>query len=42
MEDLFGLVSRDERQAQCLKKWKAAKGKGCIEACTGNINNYRL
>ena len=33
--DLFGLVSRDERQAQCLRKWKEFKGKGTIEACTG-------
>lgn len=35
MQDLFGLVTRDERQAQCLRNWKATGGHGCVEACTG-------
>lgn len=35
MADLFGFVTRDERQAQCLQAWKAYKGKGTVEACTG-------
>lgn len=33
--DLFGLVSRDERQAQCLKKWKESGGRATIIAATG-------
>ena len=38
MQDLFGFVSRNERQAQCLQAWKQAKGRGTIEACTGGLN----
>lgn len=35
MNDLFGYVSRDERQAQCLRNWKAHKGHACVVAATG-------
>lgn len=35
MNDLFGYVSRDERQAQCLRNWKAYNGHACVVAATG-------
>ena len=33
--DLFGYVSRDERQEQCRVTWIKNKCKGSIQACTG-------
>ena len=35
MRDLFEPISRDERQAECIKKWFNSKGKGTLECCTG-------
>ena len=35
MRDLFEPISRDERQAICVRKWLESKGKGCLECCTG-------
>jgi superfamily II DNA or RNA helicase len=35
MRDLFEPISRDERQAECIKKWFDSKGKGTLECCTG-------
>ncbi len=33
--DLFGKVTRDERQEQCRVTWIKNKCKGSIQACTG-------
>ena len=35
MADLFGPVTRDERQAQCIKNWVKHKGKATVVGATG-------
>lgn len=35
MRDLFTPMTRDERQEESVRKWLQAKGKGCLECCTG-------
>ena len=35
--DLFGKVTRDERQEQCRVTWIKNKCKGSIQACTGSL-----
>ena len=35
MRDLFEPISRDERQAESVRKWLKAKGRGTLECCTG-------
>ena len=35
MADLFGPVTRDERQAQCIENWVKRKGKATVVGATG-------
>ena len=35
MADLFGPVSRDERQYECIQNWIKSKGKATCVAATG-------
>jgi superfamily II DNA or RNA helicase len=35
MADLFGPISRDERQAQCIENWVKHKGKATVVGATG-------
>ena len=35
MNNLFGPISRDERQAQCIENWKKFKGKATVVGATG-------
>ena len=35
MADLFGPVTRDERQAQCIENWVKHKGKATVVGATG-------
>ena len=33
--EMLNKLTRDERQAESVKKWIIAKGKGTLECCTG-------
>ena len=35
IRDMFTPLTRDERQAESVRKWITSKGRGTLECCTG-------
>ena len=48
-QEILNNITRDERQAESVRKWITSKGRGTLECCTGfkteavlqrNLQNY--